>query len=60
MDSAGIDESSCLAEGLDGRAFLQKLQARGDHLIARLEAAKDGIGVADGFAKTVTATWCAT
>jgi hypothetical protein len=41
---------SCLAERLDRRTFLQKLQAGGDYFFSRLETTKNGIGVADGFA----------
>src|ERR1700761_2338260 len=50
MDSAGMNESSCLTEGLDRCTFLQKLQTRGDHFFSRFEAGENGIGVADGFA----------
>src|ERR1700677_1072849 len=49
--SAWIAEPYGLAEGFDGDAFLQKLQARGDDFVAGLETGEDRAGVAYGFAE---------
>src|ERR1700751_3746925 len=44
-------QASDSAQRLDWRTLLQKLQARGDDFVTRLEAADHGIGVADGVAE---------
>ena len=50
-NSAGTGEASELAQRLDRRTFLQKLQAGGDDFVSRLEAAENGISVAYGLAE---------
>ena len=49
--SAGTAEASDLAQRLDRRALLQKLQAGGDDFVTRFKAAEHRIGVADGLSE---------
>src|ERR1700744_4026787 len=47
MHAAGLAKSCDLAERLDRRALLQKLQAGDDNFVTRLQAADHRIGVTD-------------